>query len=166
MPDTQTTCCFSGYRPEKFDHAAPPAELPHLLDRAVADAAGEGFTTFLTGMSRGFDLLAAEAVLRARAHTPLRLFCCLPYERQAAEWEPEWRARHTRVLLAADHTYCLSPAYRMGCYHARNRFMVDASARLICWFDGAPGGTAYTVEYARAKGLAIVNLADRQLSLF
>ena len=171
MFDPRAACCFSGYRPEKFHNSGISPEEGYdrmytLLERAIHDAADAGCTCFLTGMSRGFDLWAAEAVLRARQKRPLKLFCCLPYERQSADWEPVWRALHTRVLLAADHTYCLSPSYYPGCYHERNRFMVDAASRLICWYDGAPGGTAYTLDYARKKGLTIVNLADRQLSLF
>ena len=43
--------------------------------------------------------------------------------------------------------------------------MVDAASLLICFFDGQPGGTAQTVRMARQRGLRIVNLAERQLSL-
>ena len=65
------TCCFSGYRIEKmpFRNEDCPAarELFAALDAAVAEAAADGCTRFLSGMSTGFDLWAAEAVLRARA---------------------------------------------------------------------------------------------------
>lgn len=64
------TCCFSGYRIEKmpFRNEDCPAalELFAALDAAVAEAAADGCTRFLSGMSTGFDLWAAEAVLRAR----------------------------------------------------------------------------------------------------
>lgn len=73
------TCCFSGYRIEKmpFRNEDCPAarELFAALDAAVAEAAADGCTRFLSGMSTGFDLWAAEAVLRARADS--RCSCCV-----------------------------------------------------------------------------------------
>ena len=38
--------------------------------------------------------------------------------------------------------------------------MVDNSSRLICYYNGCSGGTAFTVRYAGKKGLEIVNLFE------
>lgn len=74
------TCCFSGYRIEKmpFRNEDCPAarELFAALDAAVAEAAADGCTRFLSGMSTGFDLWAAEAVLRARRTPGAAAVCC------------------------------------------------------------------------------------------
>lgn len=48
--------------------------------------------------------------------------------------------------------------YCKQAFHIRNRYMVDHSSRLICYYDGQLGGTDYTVNYARKKGLDIINL--------
>ena len=62
------TCCFSGYRPEKmpFRTNDPDAvqALEAALDRAVEHAVSQGYHTFLSGMAAGFDIWAAEAVIR------------------------------------------------------------------------------------------------------
>ena len=116
-------------------------------------------------MSTGFDLWAAEAVLRARAALPVQLLCAVPFDGQADRFPLEWKRRFNRCLLAADKVYALSRSYHTGCFAARNRFMVDASSRLICYYDGRSGGTAQTVHMAEQSGLKIVNLADGQLSL-
>lgn len=163
------TCCFSGYRIEKmpFRNEDCPAarELFAALDAAVAEAAADGCTRFLSGMSTGFDLWAAEAVLRARAALPVQLLCAVPFDGQADRFPLEWKRRFNRCLLAADKVYALSRSYHAGCFAARNRFMVDASSRIICYYDGRSGGTAQTVHMAEQSGLKIVNLADGQLSL-
>ena len=79
------TCCFSGYRIEKmpFRNEDCPAarELFAALDAAVAEAAADGCTRFLSGMSTGFDLWAAEAVLRARAALPVQSAVCCAVRR-------------------------------------------------------------------------------------
>lgn len=67
--------------------------------------------------------------------------------------------------------YAVSQGYHTffsGCFSVRNRFMVDSSSLLICYFDGQAGGTAQTVHYAQSSGLHIINLSPRtydQLSL-
>lgn len=170
MPtDRAATCCFSGYRVEKMPFPANDSRMEALtaaLDRAIQDAAALGYTGFFTGMSTGFDLWAAEAVLRARNTLPVQLFCAIPFDRQADRYPPEWKRRFNHCLLAADRVFALSRDYYTGCYAARNRFMVDASSLLICYFDGKPGGTAQTVRMAEQSGLRIVNLADGQLQFF
>ena len=106
------TCCFSGYRIEKmpFRNEDCPAarELFAALDAAVAEAAADGCTRFLSGMSTGFDLWAAEAVLRARAALPVQLLCAVPFDGQADRFPLEWKRRFNRCLLAADKVYALS----------------------------------------------------------
>lgn len=167
--DRDTTCCFSGYRVEKMPFLAndPHVDALHTaLDRAIADAIAQGYTGFFSGMSTGFDLWAAEAVLRARESLSIQLFCAIPFDQQASRYSPQWKRRFNHCLLAADRVFALSREYYTGCYAARNRFMVDASSLLICYFDGKPGGTAQTVRMAKQNGLRIVNLADEQLQLF
>ena len=170
MPtDRAATCCFSGYRVEKMPFPANDSRMEALtaaLDCAIQDAAALGYTGFFTGMSTGFDLWAAEAVLRARNTLPVQLFCAIPFDRQADRYPAEWKRRFNHCLLAADRVFALSRDFYTGCYAARNRFMVDASSLLICYFDGKPGGTAQTVRMAEQSGLRIVNLADGQLQFF
>lgn len=169
--DYRKTCCFSGYRPEKIPAWAAnspltPPELRAGLEDAIARACRDGYRLFVTGMSRGFDLWAAGAVLRLRRQFPIQLLCAVPFDGQAAHWEPFWKAYYQKVLLRADFVHSLSGRYTPDCFYVRNRFMVDGSSRLICWYDGLPGGTAFTLRCAKRRGLEIDNLADRQLSLF
>ena len=42
----------------------------------------------------------------------------------------------------------------------RNRYMVEQSGLLLCYYDGRSGGTAHTVAQARRLGLEIRNLAE------
>lgn len=171
MYDRAMTCCFSGYRPEKFPFAADNISIPlhtlqTALNQAVRAAAHDGYRLFVTGMSRGFDLWAAETVLQLREELPVKLLCAVPFDGQADRWAPAWKALHTKVLLQADLVHSLAQSYTPDCFYVRNRFMVEGSSRLICWHDGASGGTQFTLRCAKRRGIEIVNLADRQLRLF
>ncbi len=157
------TCCFSGYRIEKMpfhedDYAAVSA-LRASLAQSISDAAAHGYTCFISGMSTGFDLWAAETVLQLREQLSIELVCAVPYDDHAARFPLYWRRLFNKCLLSADKVYALSHHYFNGCFAARNRFMVEASSLLICYHDGQPGGTAQTIHMAEQKGLAFINLA-------
>lgn len=164
------TCCFSGYRPEKMLIAATddthiPPQLYTPLLSAIDTAYAHGYSIFLSGMSRGFDLWAAQAVLIAAQKLPILLYAIQPFPIHTFSWELPWQRIHAEILSRADAVYSVCPQYSPESYFMRNRFLVEASSALICYFDGLSGGTQYTVQYAKHCQLKILNLADTQLSL-
>ena len=42
----------------------------------------------------------------------------------------------------------------------RNRYLVDHSSLCICYLTRQTGGTAYTFNYAKNKGIEIINIAE------
>ena len=64
----ERTCCFSGHRPEKMPFAANAnsyafQQFRNALTRTIYDAIHSGYNHFITGMSRGMDLWAAQEVI-------------------------------------------------------------------------------------------------------
>ena len=159
-----TTCCFTGHRPrELFAYESEEAVYTKIC-AAVESAVADGYTDFLCGGCVGGDFLFADAVILARAAHPektIRLCLCLPCRDQAAKWGREDRDRYSGYLEVADSVVCLAESYDATCMARRNRYMVDRSSLLIAAFNGAPGGTAYTLRYARQSGLRIVSLLEQ-----
>lgn len=163
-----TSVCFSGYRPEKFPYALYPGEKAYLalekrIETAILQAVDDGYTTYLCGMAKGFDLLAGSIVVtlkEARAElAELNLVAVLPFKKHGFSSEP-WRTLHQKVLWAAGEVVTISPHYHTNAYHDRNHYMVDHSSRLICYYDGKKGGTGQTVRYAGEQGLLVINVAE------
>lgn len=150
---TTKTVAFTGHR-------SYAGEADAQLEEWVRRLAGEGFTTFLTGMAEGFDLAAGEAVLRLRGELPaLRLGCIVPHEGQSRAFSAENRRRYERLLNEADEVVTLQGHYTAGCYQRRNDFLVEHAARVVAWYDGSKqGGTCYTVRRARRRGRPVENL--------
>ena len=112
------------------------------------------------GGALGFDCLAAETVLRLREKYPkLRLILVLPCKDQTRGWKAEDKNKYEEIRQRADKTVYTSEVYATGCMHKRNRHLVNCSSVCVCYQTQSRGGTAYTVNYARAHGLSIFNMA-------
>lgn len=163
------TCCFSGYRPEKMPFLESDfyqmSMLRTSITAAILDAYNNGCSHFISGMSTGFDLWAAECVLNLRNSYEITLICAIPFEDQAKHFSHDWKRRYNAVLLRADQVFILSTTYHHGCYAERNQYMVNHASHLICYHNGKSGGTAQTIRFAERAALSIVNLADPQTKL-
>ena len=147
----QHRCCFTGHRPEKLEQ--PEAVVVEALKKEIRTAIADGF---ISGMARGVDLWAAEIVLALRDEgAAIRLICASPYQGFEARWSQNWQERYRRVLERADLVRFICPEYSRECFQMRNEWMVDHSARIIAVYNGGPGGTRNTVEYARKKQICI-----------
>nr|WP_325220203.1 SLOG family protein [uncultured Oscillibacter sp.] len=164
MRSRQISCCFTGHRPEKLPWRYREADLRCLsLKRRIADAAEaayeEGYRHFLCGMALGCDLYFCEAVLALRDQYPdITVEAAVPCPTQADAWALDQRERYTRLVEACDFETLVSAKYTPYCMQRRDRYMVDHASLLIAAFDGTPGGTRYTMQYAMSRGLSIVDL--------
>ena len=167
MSEEYSSCCFTGYRPEKFpfdlDGSNPEyLEFENRLFEQVLILAKEGCRTFYCGMAMGFDIIAAETVLAVKNafSEPLKLICVLPFENQSYNFPNDWKIRFNSVLQKCDEKIILAEKYFTGCYQERNTYMVDNSDYVITWFDGQSGGTKNTIRYAKKIGRQIFNIYE------
>ena len=148
-------CCFTGHRPEKL--TIPEKRLAELLEVEIKRAIDSGHTTFITGMAKGVDIVAAEIVLRLRERDPrLKLICALPYLGFGQYWGGGWTERFRRVLAQADWERTICPSFSYSAYQARNEWMVRHSALVIAVFHGESGGTKNTLDFAKRTGVPCV----------
>lgn len=120
----------------------------------------QGYRYFGAGGALGFDTLAAQTVLRLKQTYPqIKLILVLPCLSQTKGWKTEDITEYERIKAAADKVVYTSQEYTRGCMFKRNRHLVDSSSLCIAYLTEQTGGTAYTVEYARSKGLKIENVA-------
>lgn len=146
-------CAFSGHRVLScydFDGA--------LLDRVVLDLIKNGAEEFYCGMALGFDLTAAESVLQYKDKYDVKLIACLPCANQSSRFSQKNKLRYDRILERCDEVIVLSEEYYSGCMQARNRYMVDNCDVLISFLRKKSGGTYYTVNYARRRNIAVIEI--------
>ncbi len=155
-------CCFTGHRPEKL--SILENRLALLLEAEIRKAIDGGFTTYITGMARGTDLVAGEIVLRLREQDDcLKLICALPHPGFGLHWGGGWTERFQRVLAAADLTRCVCPNFSYASYQIRNEWMVSRSSLVIAVFNGGRGGTKNTLDYAKRQGVPCIVIPEKVL---
>ena len=164
MPARQESCCFTGHRPSKLPWGMDETDARCLrLKARIADALEaayqSGYRHFICGMALGCDLYFCEAALALRAQYPgVTVEAALPCPTQTEGWPREQQLRHARLVAACDLETVVSREYTAGCMLRRDRYMVDHASLLIAAFDGSPGGTRYTMEYAMRQRLEITDL--------
>ena len=150
-------CCFTGHRPGKLkqDEQTVKRSLAASINRAIA----RGYTTFITGMAQGTDIWAAEIALRLRESNPaIHLVAASPYRGFESRWSADWQSRDNAILQHADLVRFVCPSYSRDCFQRRNEWMVDRSSRVIAVYNGEPGGTRNTIEYANSKKVECVSV--------
>ena len=153
-----TTCCFTGHRkipPEK------KSELSRRLKITLTRLIEEGYVCFGAGGALGFDTLAAQCVLSLKKQYPhIKLILVLPCITQTKGWSKDDIATYEEIKSQADKVVYTSHDYFRGCMFKRNRHLVNGSSVCIAYLTQEKGGTAYTVNYAKEQGLAVINLAS------
>ena len=153
----EITCCFTGHR------KIPPEEragITDRLERVIVSLYQQGIRAYEAGGALGFDALAAQTVLHLRESYPgMKLILVLPCLTQTRGWRLEDVTEYEGIKAQADEAIYTAQQYTRGCMHKRNRYMVDHSGVCICYLTKDSGGTAYTVNYAKKKGLNVFNIA-------
>ncbi len=156
--------CFTGHRIIPKKDMAP---LLAAIRETVRGLLEGGAEEFLTGGALGFDTLVAEEVLRQKRDFPdAKLVLVLPCRDQAARWTPRQKETYAAILEKADRVECLFENYVPGCMHMRNRYMVDHADVCAAYLQNEKSGTAYTVHYAREKGVRILFIPKKEETLW
>ena len=115
----------------------------------------QGCKTFLCGGALGFDLLCGEMVVEIKEKKPdtelIVVFPCRTVSQKILK-------SYEKIIETADQVLFLSETYFRGCYHKRNRYMVDHSDFVISYCRKSQGGSYYTREYARSKDVTLIDL--------
>ena len=153
------TVCFIGHRKipqEQKDVVALrlKIEITKLIEN--------GYRYFGAGGALGFDTLAAQTVLELKTeHPDVKLILVLPCLSQTRGWSARDIEIYEEIKSKADKVVYTSQEYTRGCMHKRNRHLVDNSSVCICYLTESTGGTAYTINYAKEKGLMTINVAEK-----
>ncbi len=154
------TACFTGHRkmlPQQAHEIQSKAEI------VIKNLYERGIIYYGCGGAIGFDALMAQVCFRLRDSgicPSMRVILVAPFEGQETHWNIRQQAIYRGMLQRYDKIVYLSKEANREAFLARNRHLVDGSSVCVAYCVETGGGTAYTVDYAKRKGLEIINLVD------
>lgn len=146
------TCAITGHRqiPDGFDKEKLKADLIGIYEK--------GINLFLIGMATGFDSLCFNTLLDLKPDFPdIQLCAVIPCEGQSKYYKSQEKAEYEKFLSLADFVAKEERQYFRGCMLKRNDYMLDNSSLLYAYYnDTGKGGTLYTVNGAKKRGIPII----------
>lgn len=162
--------CFTGNRPAslpwKFNEDCELfLAFKNSLYNLIKSLIENGARYFITGMAMGFDLIAAEVVLELKSIYPeVKLECAIPCMNQCKGWIEGYKKRYNKIIESSDKvTYLTDKNYFEGCFHVRNRYMVDKSDLVLACSFSTGGGTASTIKYASSKNKNLIIISKNKI---
>ena len=153
----KATCCFTGHREDKLRRMG--MVVRRELKKTIRQAVKDGYTTFITGMAYGVDIWAGEIVADLKKRNKdIRLIAAVPFDGFESGWDDEWKKRYHELLEKADEVHYICDRYFRAAYQRRNEWMVDRSSRVIAVYNGEPGGTRNTINYAEKHQVPVIML--------
>ncbi len=153
------TVCFTGHRKlEPYNIVQTASLLEEKISSLALSNTSESID-FRAGGAVGFDTLAALCVLSAREKFPnIRLHLLLPCNNQTRGWSDSDIEKYNYILSQADYVRYVSEEWTPGCMLKRDRALVDGADLCIAYCNKTTGGTAYTVSYAKERGVEVENI--------
>ena len=152
------TCCFTGHRD------LPIGKTQEIAERTANEIrkliVNNGVRFFGVGGAIGYDTLAAKVLfhLKETEFPHIRVVLVYPFDGFTDRWTPTQKTEYAKLWPKYDKRVCVGDRASREVYLARDRHLVDGSSFCIAYCTRDYGGTAYTVRYARQKGLEIRNI--------
>lgn len=151
------SCCFTGHR------KLPDGQRVAIMERtetAVKKLLSGGINRFLLGGAVGYDAEVAKLLFRLKNECcGIKVVLIYPFDGYTDRWNDAQKAEYAKLLPQYDKVIKASERSGREAYLLRNRILVDSSAVCIAYCHKQRSGTAYTVRYAKAQGMAVTNTA-------
>ena len=163
--DKDKTVAFTGYREDKIKISTNNPDICHIikikLREKLLDLYNNGYTTFLSGMAEGFDMIAADVVLDLKKeYSDIALVSVIPFTGQTLSFTPQQTEHHNDILNNCDSKIILYEHYFKGVFFLRNDFLINNCSYLVTYYDGQKGGTQYTNGKAKKNLIPIINICE------
>lgn len=156
----EQTACFAGHTEIRYSKK----ETEEKTYQTIIHLTSSGYRYFGVGGTRGYDAMAAKTVIALKPLFPqIRLIIVLPFPdqyKQERGWKKQEIEEHYSLLAAADKVVYISQECSGGMYFRKIKRLVDASSVCVVYLTEANSDISQMANYARSKGVEVVNLAE------
>ncbi len=147
-------CTFAGHR----NISATEELVSALKEHVEILITKESVSEFLVGNYGGFDHIAAKTVRELKKVYPdIKLNLAIPYlTKVITEYKEQFYENYDCIVMADIPPSTPKNLQILKC----NKYMVDKADFLICCINHGWGGAAQTLDYAKKKGVKVINIAE------
>lgn len=125
------TCCFIDYN--LFENNENQTTYKQKLKEKIESLIKDYYVIhFISGVSRGFEQLAAENIIELKNVYPkITLEAVLPYENFPVDWSKEERDKYYFIMEKIDKETLLQYHYTKDCIRKKNVYIINKSNFII-----------------------------------
>ena len=147
--EKKKTCCIIINDFCNFDYTeqneSKKKEKTEKIRKELSRLKAEGVSHFISGCEQGIDLCFAEEVL---GDGSLTLECACAYEEQANFYSEKEREKYFNVLKKCNSITFVSKKRDFGCKTKRDRYMLEKSDYIVCFWDKIAPYTGELLQFA------------------
>lgn len=154
---------FTGHRPHKLGNSRLDMDLVRNEIKTFLQGHLRAHPDLLviSGGALGVDQFAAEICVELKI--PFVFILPFPVQVMSAKWNSQSCQHLQSLISSAVKTYVVQKDFSMAGYQLRNEFMVNHCDILCAVWNGSHGGTANCIQYAKSRGVRILNLHSKYL---
>ena len=134
------TVAITGYDTETIPILTTNKNLLNIITLEFYDTIkklyDQGFTTILSSIKNGFDLIAAEATLKHKKELlDINLIVAVPYIGQEASFNNSEKARYKAICKLADKVIFTASNDHENISYIHQQYLLTNCSQLICCYD-------------------------------
>ena len=134
------TVSLTGYDTETIPNLTTNTNLLNIIAFEFYDTIqqlyNQGFTTYLSSITNGFDLIAAEAILKhKKEHLDIQLIAVLPHIDQEDSFNNSEKNRYKTICELADKVIFTANDYHENCLYIHQKYLLASCSQLVCFYD-------------------------------
>lgn len=145
--------CGTGHRPPKLGGYGDDV-LKKLFNLAKDWLSKNTVDKVISGVALGWDTALALASIKLG----IPLVSAVAFQGQESKWPKESQERFHKILKSSEVVIVSEGGYAPQKMQIRNEWMVNNSDKVLALFNGSKGGTYNCINYAKEKGVEVINL--------
>ncbi len=165
------TCCFFDFNQKTVRFFNEQDEkcinLKKTLQKEIENKiVKNNVTHFISGMSIGTDILAAQIVLDLKKKYPqITLECAIPFENQAAYWSEANREQYFNIAAACDKETLIQKHYTKKCILKLSYYMLKSADYAIAFWNNASDANIESIKFSKKHEIQITIIDTADISV-
>ena len=157
------TVAIIGYDTETIPNLTTNKNLLNIIAfefyESIKKLYDQGFTTFLSSVTNGFDLIAAEATLKhKKEHLDITLIVAVPYVGQEASFNNSEKSRYKAICELADKVIFTASNNHENITYIHQQYLLTNCSQLICCYDDSKIKKTYFINQIIDTKIPIINI--------